>query len=461
MTIVTHVRSWAGMRRLWRIGFVGYMLFSLVIFFYKGVYEAVDTSQGYTFKNADFYYFYTAGALWRSGEDPYDYDTFWDGYLTIGGHNWQEVFRSGFVYPPQATVMFSLMTFVSPEHARLGMIGLSILLALVVCAMLLYILSWYRPIGMLEVALVVSLLNTGTVRNALRGQIGLLICFIVLATLIWLYHCREAAAGVTLALLSIKPTNLPLLLGYSLLRRPLHMLIACLVAGFGLTIAPILLTGRSVVETMLSWLGMIGRFQSTDYLSPFTPYSAIMVQLEIIIYRLLNQLSPAARIVSQVIVLALIAFSTLLIVRRGARREYLLIDGALLSALTLVSTYHLTYDMGLLFPALICFYLMAVTARTDRARWLWGAYVVASVALLTIPGSLLTDHLPRLLGLPLHDYYWYRLVVPFQAWLCLGMFTTLLWLAAAPERIAALRLPISASGQPRQVVAEAHLPRLR
>ncbi|NTU78928.1 MAG: DUF2029 domain-containing protein [Chloroflexales bacterium] len=416
-------------------------MLSIALFLYRGVYQTIDQSRGFRNNDADFQAYYAAGTIWNRGDNPYDYDTFWRQYREGGDLDWDGVMFYSYVYPPQASAMFGMLALVPPETARLGFIALNVLLALGMCWMLLHILSWYRPIGLAELALVASLLNTGVVRTNLRGQMGLIICSIVLAGLIFLRSRRDVAAGVTLALLSIKPTNVLLYLGYSLLRRPRLMAIAFITTGALLTVAPMLISGRSVVETLMIWLAQIGRLQGTDYRSPLLPYSAVMVQTEILVFRVLNEISPAAKLVSSIITLALAGLSFAAILRHGARDESLLLDMALISALTLVSSYHLTHDMGLLFPGLLCIYLLAASHRARRARWLWGLFLVGLIVLMSVPGSLLTDQVPRLVGLPLHTYYWYRLIVPFQAWLSLAVFGTLLWLKASPRRSGVLMLP--------------------
>lgn len=449
MSAVTLTPARAALHHLQRLCWVALIALAIGLFLHRGVYQAVDLSRGFQNNAADFYAYHTAGTLWNQGDSPYDYDTFWRQYQAeAGALYWDGVMFYSYVYPPQASAFFGLLAIAPVEPARLGFIALNALLALACCWMVLGILAWYRPPGLPELAMAASLLATGVVRTNLRGQMGLIVCAIVLGALILLRSRRDVAAGVTLALLSLKPTNVLLFLGYSLLRRPRRLAAAFIAAGALLTVAPMLVSGRPVAETLLSWLAQVGRLQGTDYRSPDLPYSAVMVQTEILVFRLLNQISPAAKLAAAAVTLTMAGLTFAALARRGAREESLLLDIALVSALTLVSSYHLTHDMGLLFPGLICIYLLAAAHPSRRARRLWGLFLVGAVVLMSVPGSLLTDHVPRALGLPLHSSYWYRLIVPYQGWLSLAVFGALLWLKASPGRAAALMLPPSARRAP-------------
>lgn len=401
---------------------------SLWIFISSGVQRGLEGLNPQA-PDIDFYLWYTAGQLWNESRDPYEYDVFRERYRQlvedkpIRGN-------AGYYYPPQTTVLFALLAQLPLRTAHLVLLGINLILLAVSMILLAFMLSWYRPLGLPEVALLASFTATGFGRMNIReGQTGVLLSVLVLGAFILAQHRRATLAGIMVGALTLKPSFFPLYFGYYLLRRAYRLLLACVAAAGLFTVLPLLVTGRPIVATLLAWLDSL-RVQNAsgiiDDPSPFTPNSALMAHFEPLGYRLLNAHTPLTTALVQLIVLMAIAATAYLLWRGRFSQRHELLDFGLVSALSLVAVYHRPYDGFLLFPGLLYLYIYALDAKSDVARRIWLVFVAGILLLLILPIDLsatLSARYPTLL----ESYVW-RVIAPFQAWAGIAVLGALLWL---------------------------------
>jgi hypothetical protein len=409
---------------------------SLSLFIYSGFFRGLEGLKPDAPAH-DFYLWYAAGQLWNEGRDPYDHDLFRAQLTQLAGG---KPFRgnTGYYYPPQTTVFFSWLAYLPVEAAYFTFIGINLICLIASIGMLALILSWYQPIGLLEITLLSSFVSTGFGRMNMReGQLGILACVLVLGLFILARYQKNRLAGVWLAALSFKPTFVPLFFGYYLLRRSYQLILVCIIVGSLITFVPLLLAGYPVVETLLNWLEMLklqssaSSIENIDNPSPFTPNSALMSHLIPLVYRILNAQSTLTTIIAWLIIFALIGYTTYLIERHKSSHRGELLNFSLVSALSLISIYHRPYDEFLLFPGILCIYIYAVQLKDRNAKLRWGFLLVSIILLLLLPidlSSRISSAYPILL-----DSYLWRIIAPFKAWVGVIVLGVLLWLKTHPS----------------------------
>jgi hypothetical protein len=394
--------------------------FSISIFVYSGILRGLNIF-------FDFFVFYTAGWLWNEGLDPYNPELFRTQLNAIGGHK----VGYAYFYPPQGTILFALLAKLPLVTAHQVLLGVNLTLIVTSLCLMAYILSWYRPIGLLEITLLVSFLNTGYGRVTLRNsQWGALILVFLLTTFILARHGRQVLAGVTLAAITFKPSFLPLYVGYYLLRRSYRLVLICVLAAGFFTITPLLITGRSIGGTLASWLRLVllqsapGRIDSPT--SPSGPWSEFMLHMEPLVYRVFNAQSSVTTTISWLIVLTLCGYTAYLIWHSTPSKKIDLLDFGLVSALSLMCIYHRNYDIFLLFPGLLYIYVHITTSSDKNAQLGWAIFLVTILILISLPN----DTVLRLSysDTSLKDNYLCRLIAPFPAWAGLAVLGALLWL---------------------------------
>jgi hypothetical protein len=352
-------------------------------------------------------------------------------YLVLGSaRSWDTTQKIYISIPPPSSVLFSLLANLPLDTAHRVLLGINLGLLVVSLCLMAVVLSWYRPIGLLEVTLLISFLNTGFGRVNLRNsQWGILVFVILLATFILARYRRDALAGLSLAAVTFKPSFLPLYVGYYLLRRSYRLVVVCVLTAGLFTILPLLLTQRPLAETMMGWLRMLMLRDApgqVDSPSPSAPWSEFMLHLAPLIYRVFNAQSNVTTAVSWLIVLALCGYTVYLIQRSEPSEEGNLLDFGLVSALSLLSIYHRSYDIFLLFPGLLYFYVHTVTMSDKTAQRGWAGFLVITLFLISLPNDLVL----RLsyTNPALKDNYLWRLIAPFPAWTGVAVFGALLWL---------------------------------
>ncbi len=163
------VKSLRGLQIL-KVGLYGLIIIiCLGSFTYNGLIRGLVNTPD-DFRSTDFEFFYAAGTLWHEGRDIYDKSLLMpllDRLITEQKARQNNAFYVNF-YPPQGNALFSLLSLWNPETARLIMLLFNCLLLLAGMAMLAYILSWYRPLGLAEAALLSSFLAIGFARQNLR-----------------------------------------------------------------------------------------------------------------------------------------------------------------------------------------------------------------------------------------------------------------------------------------------------
>jgi hypothetical protein len=403
---------------------------SILLFVYSGVYRSLGLLGSNSVKT-DFFHWYTAGKIWNEGRHPYDYEMYRDRYeRTVQGKQLRE--RSGFYYPPQTTFLFSLFSRFSLQNAFEQIQIFNLIFLLVSFAMLAHILSWYRTIRLPEITLLVSFLATSYARlNFREGQMGPLLAVLALGTFILTRSKKDVLAGLALGAMSLKPTFIPLYAGYYLLRRSYRLVIIGGLAAILFTVIPLLLQERSISGTLAAWTQSLSRqgvAGNVDDPSPLNPNSSMMSHLEPLIFRILNARSPLSTAIVWLTVLALTGFVTYLLWHKPAvspNKEELL-DFGLVSALSMIAIYHRPYDSFLLFPGLLYVYLHARDSADRAVRWRWKLFIVTITLLLIVPVNTPL----RLIGMypDLVDYYLWRVMAPFQAWISVIVFGVLLWL---------------------------------
>ncbi len=405
---------------------IAVILFSVAAFLWKGpvkgLREPVDI---------DFYFFYVVGQMWQEGLNVYDVDLIHSRLVQAAGEEWvkaSNVEEVTYAYPPQASALFSILSPFSFENAFYFSMLANTGLLIVSLALLLYIFSWYRPIRWVEVALVVSFINTSYGRvNVRSGQLGILMAVLLLGAFILARKRRDVVAGIVLGVAALKPSFLPLYLLYFLLRQNYRLLVVAGTSAALMTLLPLLLTGRSLLDSLQAlWVNSVSfsRVGAPNDPSPFNFYSTFLHHLEPLVYRLLNAYLATTHVIALGVVLLMIAITAFWMywTRHAAEKDGLL-DFALVSALSLLAIYHRGYDIFLLFPAFLYFYLQLFKQSSPARRFSLGAFLGGCLLLLILP----EDAILRLTYIwpQLAENYFIRLVAPFQAWVGLAVFAAL------------------------------------
>ncbi len=399
-------------------------------FGYNGVLHNFENSTT-LFRSTDFEYFYVGGKLWNEGLNSYDVTLFRDEVFKVitGPKAEKNDVHYLYVYPPQASLFFSRLAIFPVETAQFIFLIINCLLLLASLAMLALILSWYRPVHLEEIVLLISLLGTGFARHNVReGQQGLIISTLLLGTFVLAHYGRPLLAGLCLGLISYKPSTLPLFLGYYLFRRSWRLFISAVVTIALLTVLPLLLTQRPVVSSLLDWshaILMVGA-DNADNPSPDLPNSATLVYLLPLVYRVFNSESGLTTLLNWLIILALVGYSTYLLWRSRTldRSQTELLDFSIVSVLSLLATYHRVYDIFLIVPAIIYFYLHAMKSSDKTTQRNWLLFIGGVILLLFMPVDLFQQVAMKFPSL--QDFYPLRVIAPFQTWVALAVLAALL-----------------------------------
>jgi hypothetical protein len=399
-----------------------------LIAFSVGCFVATGPLRSYQLAS-DINHYYTAGLLWNEGRNPYDRDQ-WLARLTAFLRETGRRSSSNDVwfYPPQTSALLAPLARLPFATAHGVVLAINLVLLTASMGLLALILSWYRPVGLLEITLLASLVNTGYGRGNVReGQLGILVFALLLATLIAKRYGRDTAAGCSLGLVSLKPSFLPLFVAYHLVQRSYRLVAVCLLTIAALTLLPLVAGGFPVVDTLSAWFSALRGITAGNVNdpSPFVPDSAALVHLEPVVYRLLNAQSPLTAAAVWLILLGLAAYTARLMTRSRAQGGQELIDFALTSCLSLLLLYHRSYDLFLLIPGVLAIYLHTLSVSDPTRRRRWAALLVLVIVAMFLPGDLLvrvTRSRPEL-----DTYYPWRVVCPFQAWTSIAVLAALLW----------------------------------
>lgn len=419
-TVFAEIKTyWNGLllQKLGVLACLAVMVFAVGSFAYNGVYRS------FQYTEPDPWHLYTAGHMWGRGENPYDYDLFQERYIAIAGEPIARLNPSAFYYPPLGSLLLSAVSAGSFETAHLLLVIIFLAVLIVCLALLVYILSWFRPIGLAEITLIIFFLATAFARSTTRMlNPSVIICLCLLGAFV-LSRKREVLGGIVLAIVSMKPTFLPPQLLYYIRQRHFRLLLTCIIAGALITILPLVFSGRPVIETLQMYSsGITERSSGTvNDPSPMSAWSSILAHLHPLVYRILNAQNTLTNLIGWGLV-GLLALYTLVFAADSKQGDWARLSNfAGVSLLTLLCVYHRHYDVFLLFPAILYLY---VHARRVGA-WTWYIFLIAVLAVLALPSDVLVHFTLR--NPVLNDSYLWRLLLPFQTWMTMALLGAYLW----------------------------------
>lgn len=347
----------------WKTAAVLLLLLSFVILYSLAIYQVWVREQGNAF---DLYQRWLgARAMLFHGQNPYSEEVTREIQLGMYGRLAREgEDQQGFAYP--AYVAFVILFFVMlpfPVAVTLWLVSQQFWLL----ASVLLILRWLRwsvKTPMLLLVAAVAMLYRYSVIVLLMGQFSILVLFL-LATALWAYgERRYLLAGACLALTTIKPQLIflliPVWLAWAIFRRQWTFL-----ASFGSLMALLLILPWFFVD---DW---IASFFSA--MQSYRGYSSTLNPLERSFSLLFS--APAAGLLTIVISLALLAYLLLIlrrVVKKGTNHSFYLVISVATLVTLLVSPETSVYNMVLiLLPALFCLrYLHASQGATPKLLWL-------------------------------------------------------------------------------------------
>jgi hypothetical protein len=210
-----------------------------------------------------------------------------------------------------------------------------------------------------------------------------------------------------------------------------------------LTLAPVILSGRPLLQTLLDWLTTLrmqnlpGAIDSPD---PASHLSVFMVNLEPLVYRVLGSQSTAGLVIFVAVSLALLIFTGRLIRQSRPAPHVDLLDFALISALSLLLVYHRNYDIFLLFPGLLYIYSHAQQNTAGRPRLIWHAFLALVLVILLAPNEIVVQFAGR--NPALWDNYFFRLISTYLGWTNVVVLAALLWLKVQATLTNAVRAQV-------------------
>jgi len=348
------------------------------------------------------------------GEDPYTFDMM--------------------VYPPTALPLFVGMASVPEPWLQRAWAVLNI----AGCLALVPLSSWalwgrsegHRRLGTLETVLLASVVgfSDSAVSHHVLGQLSVLVSLCLVGVLVLVNSGRSVAAGLLLAVASIKvATMLPFSLVF--LRRPLdRRLLAAAIAGVAIlslaTVRPDRLLARySATLRNIERLSQPGRVN--DYTFAGTENTSL-VGLNHALYRVGLRSSPAIRLLEFGALAALGAWLARLAWRKALPRAALY---SLVALYSLIFLYHRTYDLVLM--ALPLTYAMASVAESrGRSRLLFGAAALTMTLCLYLNAHSLFELTARREQI---SWVTRALALPATTWLILATLACLYWAVRREE----------------------------
>ncbi|MCB2180356.1 DUF2029 domain-containing protein [bacterium] len=382
-------------------------------------YQATASGGGWHW---DLDFWYVAGKMWLEGQSPYDPAAF--SQVIADLRQYEVVGKENFSYPPHFFTFFLILQAfpIGVDAWLIYFLNLGLIFLLVLMIGLL--LSLYKKIDLPELALLALLLSTGIRTNIKFNQLGLIIG-IAIFTSFWFYlKERPVISGVALGVVAFKPTSFPLLALYYFLKKRYWLLTVSGVVILLFGLLPFLFTDLPVGQTYIDFLTSL-KFQASgiDSTSPFVATSAAQYQLEILVYRILNTDEGVASIISWMVIVGMVLLIVWLVVKRAPMPRPELYGFALFSSMTMMFIYHRSYEIYLMFPAIIYLYLYALDIQRGPLK---NALFVVGW------GLLLVDVLPSTLSVMALDYipslekhYLFRLAAPIKVWMLVIAFVSL------------------------------------
>lgn len=387
------------------------IIISVFRFVTKGITPSINEI-GY-----DYYQHYVAGQLWNENLNPYDYSLFRSRLFEVGQER-ATTFDMGYLYPPYLIYIVSNLSHLSFDEAYNIQLIISIFAIIGGMILLGVVLSWFRRIGLLELTLLAALLNTVASRDGLRAaQISPLIFLSLMLAFVMARNQSQIISGFGLFVASFKPTFVPLYPLYYLIRRQWKLVIVFVACISLFTLIPLIATQRSPVEYITDWIQTLksGNTDVNDP-SPFNFISAWSMNLQILIYRVLNSDSTLATFVNWIILAVLYGLVLYYTwrMRHVQSDDAYVLDFALLSSLSLALVYHRQYDSFLMFPGIIYLFVYVLRLRNSNLKWIAGLFLLFIIGVLTLPGDTLIGVIAH--NVELNNNYLIRVILPFEGW---------------------------------------------
>jgi len=398
--------------KIWNIRNVIYIfiiLVSVVSFWINGVQRA--------YIGRDFMSWYVMGQFWLEGRLPYGDPEYIQRIDAVSPDFEREAdFSTDVFYPPISLSVYSLLARLPVETAHSIFSVFQLVFVVGGLFLLGILLNRYHPVGMAEIALLATFLNTGFARAGMRiSQVSLfMLVFMVGAYLLDEYQ-KPILAGLSLAAMIFKYAFMPMFALHFVIKKRVRLILTTVLSVVLLVILPLAIVGAPIFSSLNQWFMVVISKTSAGVNdpSPDAPYSAFLQNLQPLVFRVVNSDAPWAYTLSYGLILIVVILVFGLIIKSPVKENNLL-DFALVSNLTLLVVYHRLYDVFLLFPGILVLYLCGVKSQNRVQKTFFLISVIGIILVQTMPGSLIQNlayNNPDLAG-----NYIFRLVAPFQAW---------------------------------------------
>ena len=207
------------------IGAASFLYYHQALFIPRA--QAVRLSQGlaggYSFGNDFYQVWITCRELLRQHRDPYSREMTLEIQEGLYGRPLDRnrpgdpIDQRAFPYPAYTDLLFLPTAAVSFETMRVIVLCTLILLTIATVPLWLRVLEWRLSWQWLVIATLLTLCSYSALEGLFAGQIGLLVAFLLAASLLALQRGRFLLAGILLALTTIKPQVTALAIIYLLL----------------------------------------------------------------------------------------------------------------------------------------------------------------------------------------------------------------------------------------------------
>ena len=392
------------------------MLIFASLYIYKGAIDSINDYKNSQSNSWDFCIFHTIGSLWRDGESIYSPGAV-NAYLEKWGVcEYAIEGQLTFFYPPQVSMLFSGLSYLSFDTAFWVFFAINNALSICILILAGKILTWYRPLGIIEITLLASFLHFGLRTNIQFSQTGAVIGVIYLLVLIFAHQNKPILSGLFLGLLVMKPTFYPLLAFYFMIKREYKLVLFSMISVAVSTLGPLIISGRPIFITLQELWNSFGQVNSysMNNPSPFVQSSVPLQNLAPLLFRIFNQYSPMTNVLSWVIISGLSFLTFYLIFLSGKENNHRLLDFGLVSILSFLIIYHRNYESFLVIPGVLFIYLEVVGGEKRNENWLLLVIFLGIIGVKLLPSNTVI----KLMELTpfSYDSYFVRLIAPIHAW---------------------------------------------
>ncbi len=370
----------------WKILCVFLIVFFILIFIQKGVLQSIGDYKEVPSNGRDLWNFRAGGYLWRKGENPYDPDKL-DEYWANQDDSIKRITYKNimYYYPPQTSVIFSWLSRLSYGTSYWLFLTANIILTIIVMFLVGIVLSWYLPIGLLEITLLSSFLHIGLRTNIRFNQSSTLVAVFVFLTFVLAKNHKEILAGIALGFVSLKPTFFPLFWIYYFVIGSRKLVISSIISGLLLTVLPIIFSGRNLFETMENLIfARQTHLNDFDNPSPFVSSSITHQNFEPLVFRISDNQSNLTLLFSWIIILSFCILIYYLIYKNRHIKKEPLLDFAIISVASILVVYHKNYDSFLLLLGLLYIYIQIQKSESlnTKTKWLMVLLVILGIKIL-------------------------------------------------------------------------------